>query len=330
MVSFPLMIAFSGSSMKAVGVLALCAALLAVASAQSVTPGRPAAAAPEPRSGPVEPGVLPERWMSGGPNCMELPAWQIHEYNPDFYILRESGCIHYEKPFLYLIFGQNAALLEDTGAGNVETAPIVLDLISKWARRNKRTEPMPLIVVHSHSHGDHTAGDRGFKDLPNVRFVGATVSELQKAFAIATWPTDIVPVDLGGRVLDLIPIPGHDVAGIALYDRRTGILLTGDSVYPGRLYVTAAAFPAFVASHRRLVEFTRDKPVAHVLGTHIEQMRTPFLDYPRGTSYQPDEHTLELNRGVILELDDVLSRLNGNPERVVLRDVILSPQPPRP
>ena len=316
--------------MKAVGVLVLCAALLALASAQSVTPGRASATVLEAGSSPVEAGVLPERWMSGGPNCMELPPWQIHEYNPDFYILRESGCVHYEKPFLYLIFGQDAALLEDTGAGNVETAPIVLDLISKWAKRNKRTEPLPLIVVHSHSHGDHTAGDRGFKELPNVRFVGATVAELQKAFAIATWPTDIVPVDLGGRVLDLIPIPGHDVAGIALYDRRTGILLTGDSVYPGRLYVTAAAFPAFVASHRRLVEFTKDKPVAHVLGTHIEQMRTPFLDYPRGTSYQPDEHTLELNRGVLLELDDVLSRLNGKLEHVVLRDLILSPQPARP
>jgi glyoxylase-like metal-dependent hydrolase (beta-lactamase superfamily II) len=206
----------------------------------------------------------------------------------------------------------------------------VLDLISKWSKRNKRTEPIPLIVVHSHSHGDHTAGDRGFKEQPNVRFVGASVAELRKAFSIATWPTDIVPVDLGGRVLDLIPIPGHDVAGIALYDRRTGILLTGDSVYPGRLYVSAAAFPTFVASHRRMVEFTNDKPVAHVLGTHIEQTRTPFLDYPRGTAYQPDEHGLELNRGVLLELDDVLRRLNGKPERVVLRDVILSPQPPRP
>jgi len=78
------------------------------------------------------------------------------------------------------------------------------------------------------------------------------------------------------------------------------------------------------------VTFTGDKPVAHVLGTHIEQMRTPFVDYPRGTVYQPDEHTLELNRGVLLELDEVLGRLNGTPERVVLRDVILSPQPARP
>ena len=163
---------------------------------------------------------------------MELPPWQIHEYNPDFYILRESGCIHYEKPFLYLIFGQNAALLEDTGAGNVETAPIVLDLISKWAKRNKRTEPMPLIVVHSHSHGDHTAGDRGFRSWPTSDSSAPPLPSC-RGLCDRDVATDIVPVDLGGRVLDLIPIPGHD-AGIALYDRRTGILLTGDSVYPGR------------------------------------------------------------------------------------------------
>ncbi len=306
----------------------LFAAFLAVAVTQApATPGSPSTA-PASNS-PVETGVLPGRWNTGGPNCLELPAWQVHEYNPNFYILRESGCIHYEKPFLYLIFGRDKALLEDTGAGNVETAPFVMDLIARWAKRNNRTEPS-LIVVHSHSHGDHTAGDRGFKDLPNVQFVAATVADLQKAFRIGTWPSDIVPIDLGDRTIDLIPIPGHDVAGIALYDRRTGILLTGDSVYPGRLYVSADAFPVFVASHRRLVTFTRDKPVAHVLGTHIEQTRTPFVDYPRGTVYQPDEHTLELNRGVLLELDEVLVRLNGTPERVVLRDVILSPQPARP
>lgn len=290
-----------------------------------VAPKQAAIAASSPV--PVVPGILPARWMTGGPNCMELPAWQIHEYNPSFYILRESGCVHYEKPFLYLIFGRDRAVLEDTGAGKVDTAAIVTDLIAKWAARNHRTEPVQLIVLHSHSHGDHTAGDEGFKRLPNVQLVGATVPDLQKAFAIKRWPTDIIPFDLGGRIIDLIPIPGHDDAGIALYDRETGILLTGDSVYPGRLYVSASEFPTFVASHRRLVEFTRDKPVAHVLGTHIEQTDTPFVDYPRGTMYQPKEHVLELNRGVLLEIDEALTRLNGKPDRVVLRDVIISPRP---
>src|SRR5205823_5093469 len=160
-------------------------------------------------------------WRTGGPKCSELPKWQVHEYNANFSIIRESGCTHYEKPFLYMIFGREKALLEDTGAGQVDTAGVVMDLVAQWSKRNSR-------------------------------------------------------------------------ASIPLYDRQTGILMTGDSLYPGRLYVGDAEFPAFVASIRRLVDFTRDKPVAHILGTHIEQSRTPFVDYPRGTIYQPDEHSLEL------------------------------------
>lgn len=283
-----------------------------------------------PASAFLEPGVLPAKWTASGPNCMEVPDWQVHEYNPNFFILRQSGCIHYEKPFLYLIFGRDTALLEDTGAGQVNTAPVVMNLIAKWAKRNSKTGPVPLIVVHSHSHGDHTAGDAGFKDLPNVKLVSASVPELQKAFGVKSWPTDIVQIDLGRRIVDLIPIPGHDAASIALYDRQTGILLTGDSFYPGRLYVGQAEFPTFVASHQRLVDFTKDKPIAHILGTHIEQTSTPFVDYPRGTVYQPNEHSLELTRGVLLELNDALFNLNGKLDRIVLRDVILSPRQPRP
>jgi glyoxylase-like metal-dependent hydrolase (beta-lactamase superfamily II) len=282
-----------------------------------------------PASAFVEPGVLPHTWTTSGPKCMQLPDWQVHEYNPNFFILRQSGCVHYEKPFLYLIFGRDSALLEDTGAGQATTAPVVMDLVVKWSKRNNKTGPVPLIIVHSHAHGDHTAGDAGFKGLPNVTLVTASVPELQKAFGIKTWPTDIVPIDLGRRVVDLIPIPGHDVASIALYDRQTGILLTGDSFYPGRLYVGQAEFPTFVASHQRLVDFTKDKPVAHILGTHIEQTSTPFVDYPRGTVYQPNEHSLELTRGVLLELNEALVNLNGKLDRVVLRDVILSPRQPR-
>ena len=310
---------------------AIILSLLFVSSTLAQTPApAPPPIPPQPLSAFVEPGVLPKAWRTSGPKCMEMPDWQVHEYNPNFFILRESGCIHYEKPFLYLIFGKDKALLEDTGAGQVNTAAVVNDLIAKWAKRNNKTEPVPLIVLHSHSHGDHTAGDAQFKNQPNVQFVAATVPELQKNFGIKAWPTDIVPIDLGGRIVDLIPIPGHDVAGIALYDRQTGIMLTGDSFYPGRLYVGDAEFPTFVASHQRMVDFTNDKPVAHIFGTHIEQTSTPFVDYPRGTVYQPEEHVLELTRGVLLELNDALVKLNGKLDRVVLRDVILSPRAPRP
>jgi len=57
----------------------------------------------------LEPGTLPTSWITGGPNCLEVPSWQVHQYNPTFFILRESGCINYEKPFLYLILGKDRA-----------------------------------------------------------------------------------------------------------------------------------------------------------------------------------------------------------------------------
>lgn len=268
-------------------------------------------------------GTFPTAWQTGGPNCDDFPKWQVHEYNPDFYILRESGCTNYEKPFLYLIFGSDRALLEDTGAGKVETAGIVNEVIAKWAQRNKKTS-VPLVVTHSHGHGDHTAGDAQFKDQPNVQFVAATVPEIQKAFGIEHWPTDIGHIDLGGRVLDVIPIPGHHAASIALYDRATGNLLTGDSLYPGRFYVTD--FSAFVASNQRLVDFTRGLPISHILGTHIEQARMPYVDYVVGTQYQPDEHTLELTRGDLLELNASLEALHGKSDKIVLPAVTVVPR----
>ena len=128
----------------------------------------------------LKPGTLPDHWMTGGPDCVSVPDWQVHQYNDDFYILRESGCIHFEKPFLYLIFGNEKALLEDTGAGEVQTAPFVMDLLAKWAKRTKHA-PVKLVVIHSHAHGDHIAGDKQFQSLPNVQFIAPTPAEMPTA-----------------------------------------------------------------------------------------------------------------------------------------------------
>lgn len=256
---------------------------------------------------PIKPGVLPKQWQSGGPNCIEVSApFQIHQYNEDFFILRESGCVHDEKPFLYLLFGRDRALLLDTGAGKEGTTdmPNVADnvryVVNSWLARNNRRS-IPLIVAHLHSHGDHTYGDSQFTKLPDTTLVPPNdVKVLQKAFGIRNWPTDIAAYDLGGRVLDVIPIPGHDDTSIAIYDRQTGVLLTGDTLYPGRIFINAD-HDTFARSIQRLVDFTKDKVVTHVLGTHIEQ-KGPYADYPVGTHYAPDEIGLALGRGHLLEL----------------------------
>jgi len=275
----------------------------------------------QPNGGGVRPGTLPRSWNTGGQKCIEMPEWEIHEYNPDLYILRENGCVNYEKPFLYLLFGSERCLLIDTGAGKTEVARTVTELIGKWAERNGRTS-LPLVVGHSHSHDDHTAGDESFRTRPNTTLVPLTVEGSRRFFGIARWPEDTGNIDLGNRVIDVIPIPGHDTLSLAYYDRQTGVLLTGDSLYPGRLYVRD--FSAFAKSTERLVRFTEDKVVTHILGCHIEQSRTPFLDYPIETKYQPDEHALELGRASLLELQDALIHLH-TPARLALRDFTIWP-----
>ena len=247
-------------------------------------------------------GVLPDKWLSGGPNCAEIPDWQVHAYNEDLLILRQSGCVHYEKPFLYLLFGKERAMLLDTGAGKPGTAAIVEKLRRK----------MPVIVVHSHGHGDHVAGDAELKTLAGVTVMAPGFAET---------------IDLGGRKIEALPIPGHDAKSVAFYDERTGVLLTGDSLYPGRLYVDD--FPAFVTSMKRLLEFTESRPVSHILGTHIEQARTPFVDYVVRTTHQPAEHSLELGRAHLVELVRELELMGGKPERKALRDFTIYPRPPR-
>ena len=302
--------------MKAAGTLSIVAALWAMAARGQ---------APEPNGAGLERGTFPSQWITGGPDCATVPKWQVHAYNADLYILRESGCTNYEKPFLYLFFGQERALLQDTGAGETNVAEIVNQTVAEWCRRTNR-QSIPLVVAHSHGHDDHTAGDAQFGGKPNVTVVPLTVEGTEKAFGIRRWPTDVGTIDLGGRVLDVIAIPGHDPLSVAFYDRRTGILLAGDSLYPGRLYVHD--FPAFRASIQRLVDFTQDKLVAHILGCHIEESKTPFLDYPIGTKYQPEEHVLELSHAHLIELNETLKAMAGRQVRSAMRDFTVWPRPP--
>jgi hydroxyacylglutathione hydrolase len=279
------------------------------------------AAQPEPPG--VESGGLPASWATGA-SCPETPVFRVHEYNPDFFILRQSACTNFEKPFLYLLFGQRSALLVDTGAqsADADVAGAVRRVLDQWSARHDG-RAVTLVVAHSHGHGDHTAGDSQFRDAANTTFVAATPDALQRTFAITVWPTSIGTFDLGGRVIDVLPIPGHEPASVAIYDRRTGILLTGDTLYPGRLYVRDGA--AFTASVDRLVAFTNTRPVTHILGAHIENSRTPYVDYPQGTVHQPDEHVLELGRAHLRELHDALSAMHGAIVRRVLRDFTIWP-----
>ena len=274
---------------------------------------------------PLERGTLPASWVGAEP-CAQAPAFRVHEYNADLFILRQSGCTNFEKPFLYLLFGERSAMLVDTGAKTADVAGAVDQILERWSSRHDGRS-VSLVVVHSHGHGDHIAGDSQFRNRANTTLVDPTPEALMAFFRLTGWPDRAATFTLSGREIDVIPIPGHEPASIALYDRRTGILLTGDTLYPGRLYVRDG--PAFTASVQRLVAFTHDKPVAHILGAHIENTRTPYLDYPEGTTHQPDEHALELGRAHLLELNEALTGMRGTIVRRGYRDFTVWPLAPQ-
>lgn len=268
------------------------------------------------------------RWHAGWPSPKhdKAPEIQVHEYNEHTVILRQNKSVHYEGPFLYLLFGDERALLLDTGATpEAEYFPlrqVVDELIGAWLERNPR-ERYGLVVGHTHSHGDHVAGDVQFTDRPETVIVGREQPEVAAFYGFGNWPEDIVELDLGGRVVDVIAGPGHQVAATVFYDRKTELLLTGDSLYPGRLYVRD--WPAFVATVDRLVRFCETRPVSHVLGCHIEMTSEPGKDYPLGTTYQPEEPPLELTVEHLHVLRRALADIGDTPAMRRLPEFIIWP-----
>jgi len=270
--------------------------------AACIRPAARKAASPSP----PDPGTLPEAWLAGV-SCETEPVIQVHAYNEDLYVLRQSKCSHFEAPFLYLLFGEEKALLLDTGSLGEPPVAATVERIREKRARKKGKDPAHLVVAHSHSHFDHIQCDRQFEGLPNTTVVGHRVEDVARFFGIEEWPEGIVAFDLGGRVLDVIPTPGHHPAHIAIYDRRTQVLLTGDTLYPGFLFVFSPNhWDDFRRSTRRMVDFVAGHPVSRILGCHIEMSRTPGKSYPYGTRVHPEERSLELGVEHLLELQDAL------------------------
>jgi glyoxylase-like metal-dependent hydrolase (beta-lactamase superfamily II) len=246
--------------------------------------------------GPVT-GDLDVRWIHGSRSKAggTDPLLQVHRYDEHTYILRQSMTVSHEAPFLYLMFGNDRGLLLDTGAtkdpARFPLRETVDRIVSSWQAHHQRTD-YQLVVAHTHAHGDHTAGDGQFADRPLTTVVAEDLDSVRSFFGFTDWPDQVVSFDLGGRVLDLTGIPGHHPSSLGLFDPWTGFLLTGDTVYPGRLY--GFDMPAFVASMDRLVAFAEARPVTHVIGCHIEMSRHPGRDYPLGARYQPDEPPLQM------------------------------------
>jgi hydroxyacylglutathione hydrolase len=246
-------------------------------------------------------------WNEGSEDCVKnpQPSIQVHRYNAQTFILRESLCATYEAPFIYLLIGKDKALVIDTGAvADAKTMPLAQTVISLMANGGSR---LPLMVVHTHGHLDHRSGDDQFRALPDVEVVPTDLESVKNRLGIADWPNGIGQIDLGDRVIEVIPNPGHYASHVAYYDRQTGLFFSGDFLLPGRLLIEDTT--ADLASARRVSEYVGQRPVTHVLGGHIELDESGKTFF--GTRYHPNERPLQLTKQDLLTLPGIVSGFNG-------------------
>ena len=193
------------------------------------------------------------------------------------------------KPFyrcnIWHVRGRDRDLLFDSGLGH-------FSLHQHVALVRER----PLLCVASHTHFDHIGCHHEFPDRA-VHEAEAVIladprNELTCADRYATeemfdrppegWTTEayrIKPapagrilkagdiVDLGDRAFEVIHTPGHSPGGIGLFERKTGIFLSGDVVYDGPLIDDAyhSDRPDYQATFERI----RSLPVSIVHGGHF-------------------------------------------------------------
>jgi hydroxyacylglutathione hydrolase len=261
------------------------------------------------RPADLAPGSMEMHWDPGAQTC---PAGQtvpieVHPYNAQTLILREKLCATWEAPFMYLLIGTQRALLIDTGdIADPKLMPLgslVMSLLP-----GESTAKLPLLVLHSHGHLDHRAGDPQFEGVSGVQLVHADLDHVREYFGFANWPNGVAQIDLGDRIVDVLPAPGHHPAQLVYYDRNTGLVFSGDFLLPGRLLVDDRG--AYEASARRVAEFLKDRPVSFVLGGHVEKNRSGDL-LPWESTYHPDEHPLQLTKEDAAALPAALRKFNG-------------------
>ncbi len=213
----------------------------------------------------------------------------------DYYAVAELGDGAYaigeprygQCNFAYLIVGSRQALLFDTGPGVRDITPLVKTLTS-----------LPILALPSHLHFDHVGNLRRFEDvaLPDLsalraqtrdgkfhlgfyQFLGFVEGFKRPVFPVTRWIAPGAEIDLGGRSLQLISVPGHTPDSIVLFDRDSNRLFAGDFIYPTDIYayLPGANLADYAASARRIAGILNDASTVYA-GHGCD--RLPLIDLP--------------------------------------------------
>lgn len=212
------------------------------------------------------------------------PWFEVYRVAPAVFAIYEPH--QSEETISYLILGDKRAMLFDTGMGIGNLRSVVAGLTS-----------LPIVVLNSHTHNDHVGDNWQFATIEGMdtAFTRANARGSEKAaqaeiapgelcgslpqgfdtksyatrpWKITSYTHDGDHIDLGGRIIEVIAMPGHTPDAIALLDRMHGLLFTGDTYYPGPIWLfrPETDLDAYEASIRRLA--TLAPQVKTVLGAH--------------------------------------------------------------
>ncbi len=153
---------------------------------------------------------------------MKNNPYEVHQVDASCWRIEENGVR------AFLITGTEKALLIDSGFGTGNIREIVDNMTN-----------LPLMLVNTHTDRDHTGCNSLFEkaymhpseyDRYN-QGVGAGAGLAVEPL----WEGD--RINLGGRNFEVILIPGHTPGSIALLDAENRILISGDSVQAGTVYM---------------------------------------------------------------------------------------------
>lgn len=154
-----------------------------------------------------------------------------------------TWCFDEEGVRFFLLVGDERALLVDSGMWTHNARDLAMQLTD-----------LPLSLFNTHCDPDHVGSNAQFDEVlvsPMELVHPHAPHESQRVRPV--WDGDVI--DLGGRELEAIAMPGHTPGSTALLDRSSGMLFSGDPIQrEGRIFMFGPmrSMAAYIHSLKRL------------------------------------------------------------------------------
>ena len=143
-------------------------------------------------------------------------SWMIEKY---FWVIQNQNVN------MYLLLGEEKAMLIDTAYGKGDLSAYI-----------KTITNLPLMVVNTHTHYDHSSGNAFFKEvwMSKKGVDDALAVKMRKKLPYPDYKINYLNdgdiIDLGNRKIEVIEIAAHHQSSYAFLDYNSKSLFTGDEI----------------------------------------------------------------------------------------------------